>query len=259
MLRNKQEMHKIPHIELQEVTKNFSRNGQSTNIGPVTLDIKKGEFVAIVGHSGCGKTTILNLISGLTKTDTGSIRINGELVDSPQKNCGFVFQEFSLFPWRTVIENVEFGLELRGIDRDKRRIRAGECLELVKLGHVLNSYPKELSGGMKQRVAIARALAYESSILLMDEPFGSLDAQTRDDMQEDLLNIWSETQKTIIFVTHSVREAVFLASRIFLMKTPHNTITKIFNIPQPYPRGIDDKVSIETNELVYNIHVELRT
>jgi NitT/TauT family transport system ATP-binding protein len=250
-------------IELAEVTKEFSYGGNGASsgvahVGPITMEVKRGEFVALVGHSGCGKTTLLNLIGGLVTPTTGVIRINGKSIVGPQTTCGFVFQEFSLFPWRTAIQNVEFGLELRGATRSHSRMRAEEYLDLVKLRHVLNAYPGALSGGMKQRVAIARALAYEPSILLMDEPFGSLDAQTRDEMQEDLLKIWAATSKTIVFVTHSIREAVYLASRVVLMKSPQNKITKVFDVPLPYPRGLEAKVSPEMNAIVYAIHGELR-
>jgi NitT/TauT family transport system ATP-binding protein len=245
------------HVEFDNAVQVFESRGRVAKIGPLTMSIKRGEIVTIVGHSGCGKTTLLNLIAGLIQPTEGTIKIDGKAVERPYSSCGYVFQEFSLFPWRTARQNVEFGLELRGIDRAKRHERALECLELVGLRTATNSYPRELSGGMKQRVAIARALAYESSILLMDEPFGSLDAQTREEMQIDLLDIWANTHKTIIFVTHSINEAVFLGSRVFIMTAPDNTIAATYEMPMGYPRGIETKSSAELNAVAYKIRTML--
>ncbi len=247
-----------PKIEVIRASKNYSSvRGDVIGLADINMSVQKGEFVAVVGHSGCGKTTLLHLISGLAHPTSGTIRIDGVPADGIRKDCGFVFQEFSLFPWRTVIENVEFGLEVRGISSKEKTTIAQKYLELVKLYDARNSYIHELSGGMKQRVAIARALAYDPAILLMDEPFGSLDAQTRDKMQDELLNIWEKTHKTIVFVTHSIREAIFLANRIFLMKIPQNTIQKVYDVPLSYPRDLKTKTSKEMNELVFEIVKEL--
>ncbi len=248
------------YIDLVNVTKIYpSKDGERIGVSNINMTVQKDELVAVVGHSGCGKTTLLNLVSGIIGPTSGVVKIDGVGIVEPQSNCGFVFQEFSLFPWRTVIENVEFGLEIRGINGVERRKTATEYLELVGLLNVNNSYPDVLSGGMKQRVAIARALAYNPSILLMDEPFGALDSQTREEMQEELLKIWNETHKTIIFVTHSIREAVFLAKRVYLMKLPQNTIHRIYDVPLAYPRDLKTKISKEMNELVFDIATELKS
>jgi NitT/TauT family transport system ATP-binding protein len=249
-----------PYIDLLNVTKIYpSKDGERIGVTNINMTVQKDELVAVVGHSGCGKTTLLNLISGIVSPTSGSVKIDGVGIHEPQSNCGFVFQEFSLFPWRTVIENVEFGLEIRGINGAQRRKTAKEYLELVGLLNVSDSYPDVLSGGMKQRVAIARALAYNPNILLMDEPFGALDSQTREEMQEELLKIWNDTHKTIIFVTHSIREAVFLAKRVFLMKFPQNTIHRIYDVALTYPRDLKTKISKEMNELVFEIATDLKS
>lgn len=245
-------------IEILHAAKLYSSiRGEVVGVADINMSVRRGEFIAVVGHSGCGKTTLLNLISGLIRPTGGKVSIDGIPVDGVCRDCGFVFQEFSLFPWRTVIENVEFGLEIRNIDLEERKAIAEKYLKLVKLYDVRNAYPHELSGGMKQRVAIARALAYDPAILLMDEPFGALDAQTRDEMQDELLNIWSRTHKTIVFITHSIREAIFLANRVFLMKIPQNTIQKVYEVTLPYPRDLKTKVSKEMNDLVFEITREL--
>lgn len=248
------------YIDLVNVTKTYpSKDGERIGVSNMNMTIQKDELVAVVGHSGCGKTTLLNLVSGIVSPTSGAVKIDEVEINEPQSNCGFVFQEFSLFPWRTVIENVEFGSEIRGINKVQRQKTAKEYLKLVGLLNVSNSYPDVLSGGMKQRVAIARALAYNPTILLMDEPFGSLDSQTREEMQEELLKIWNDTHKTIIFVTHDIREAVFLAKRVFLMKFPQNTIHRIYDVPLAYPRDLKTQISKEMNELVFEIAMELKS
>lgn len=263
VISNNTEMHSqnsTPHIEIINTSKFYSSaRGEVVGVADINMSVQEGELVAVVGHSGCGKTTLLHLISGLTRPTHGTIKIDGVPVESPRKDCGFVFQEFSLFPWRTVIENVQFGLEIRNVNGQKRKAIAEEYLELVKLSDVRNAYIRELSGGMKQRVAIARALAYKPAILLMDEPFGSLDSQTRGEMQDELLTIWATTHKTVVFVTHSIREAIFLANRVFLMKVPQNSIHKVYNVPMAYPRDLKTKISKEMNELVFEVATELKT
>jgi NitT/TauT family transport system ATP-binding protein len=202
----------------------------------VSLEVKLAEFLCIVGPSGCGKTTLLRLIAGLDHPSSGKIILEGKEVKGPSPDRGMVFQEFSLFPWRTVVKNVEFGLEIKGLKERERREIAEEYIELVGLTGFEDHYPYELSGGMKQRVAIARALATEPSILLMDEPFGSVDAQTRNVLQQELLEIWERTKKTILFVTHSVDEAIYLGDRIAVMSTRPGRIVECCAITITRPR-----------------------
>lgn len=197
----------------------------------VTLDIQKGEFVSIVGPSGCGKSTLLDLIAGLTKPSVGEILLNGKIITGPGLDRGIVFQQYALYPWLTALQNIEFGLEAKGIDKKTRREKATYYLNLVGLSGFENHYPNELSGGMKQRVAIARSLAYEPEILLMDEPFAALDAQTRETLQEELINIWKSSKRTIIFITHSIDEAIYLSQRVAIMTSRPGKIKEVIDIP----------------------------
>lgn len=227
----------IALIRLEHLSKVFDSNGKSVKaIEDMNLSIDEGEFVSFIGPSGCGKTTILRLIAGLEPPTEGEIFERGEKVEGPGSNRGMVFQEFALFPWRTVIKNIEFGLEIKGIPKAERQKIALEYIDLVNLEGFEDAHPNELSGGMKQRVGIARALANEPDVLLMDEPFGSLDAQTRNIMQRELLNIWQKTNKTIIFVTHSVDEALFLSDRVIILTARPATNKKEFKIDLPRPR-----------------------
>jgi NitT/TauT family transport system ATP-binding protein len=201
-----------------------------------SLSVKQGEFVSIVGPSGCGKSTLLDIIAGLSKADGGSIHIDGKSVSGPALDRGIVMQGYALFPWRTVRKNVEFGLEMKGLSGPERREISQKFIELVNLSGFEDRYPYELSGGMKQRVAIARALAYDPEVLLMDEPFAAVDAQTRETLQDELLRIWEKTNKTIIFVTHSIDEAVLLADRVVVMRSNPGNIKDIINIELKRPR-----------------------
>jgi len=200
------------------------------------LDVEGGEFVCLLGPSGCGKTTVLRIIAGLEDRTGGQVLLHGKDVETTRPRVGMVFQEFALFPWRSAKKNVEFGLEVRKVPPAERSRIAERYLDMVDLEGFEDAYPKELSGGMKQRVAIARALANEPEVLLMDEPFGSLDAQTRNLMQKELLRIWSATKKTIIFVTHSVDEAVFLADRIVVMTARPGRVRESIAVDLPKPR-----------------------
>jgi len=193
----------------------------------VSLEVRDREFVSLLGPSGCGKSTLLYLIGGFLPVEAGSISVEDRVVSGPGPDRGIVFQHFALFPWKTVIQNVLYGLEKQGMPRDERVQRAREYLELVGLGGFADSYPSQLSGGMKQRAAIARTLAIDPNILLMDEPFGALDAQTRSLMQVELLRIWQRTRKTVIFVTHDVQEAVFLSERIAVMSARPGHIKEV--------------------------------
>jgi NitT/TauT family transport system ATP-binding protein len=231
-------------LVIQNLTRTFPReNGTTlTAIENLSLTVHDKEFVCVLGPSGCGKTTLLRMIAGLDSASSGEILLDGEQISGPNPKVGIVFQEYSLFPWRSVIDNIAFGLEMRGIARTERNRVAEQYLDLVGLTQFRESYPSELSGGMRQRVAVARALALEPVVLLMDEPFGALDAQTRNMLQHELLGIWEKTRKTIIFITHSVDEAVFLADRIVALTPRPGTICEIISIDQERPR---DRTSVE--------------
>ena len=234
----------MPHIEVADVSLTYDTpSGQVPGVDGVSIDIEASEFLCIVGPSGCGKSTLLNIIAGFLSPTAGEIRIGGKAVTGHGLDRGVVFQDFAqLFPWRTALGNVTFGLEMKGIGKAEREEIALRQLRLVKLEKFVQSYPHHLSGGMQQRVAIARALAYNPSVLLMDEPFAALDALTRDDMQRLLADVWRETRKTVIYVTHNVAEAVYLADRVVVM-TPHPGRVKIeLPIPLARPR---DPLSVE--------------
>jgi NitT/TauT family transport system ATP-binding protein len=218
----------MPHIEVEAVSLIYDTPaGSVPGVKEASFAIEESEFLCIVGPSGCGKSTLLNIIAGFLKPTGGEIRIGGKAVSGHGMDRGVVFQDFAqLFPWRTALGNVTFGLEMKGIAKDEREQIALRQLELVKLEKFAQAYPHHLSGGMQQRVAIARALAYNPSVLLMDEPFAALDALTRDDMQRLLAEVWRETRKTVIYVTHNVAEAVFLADRVVVM-TPHPGTVKV--------------------------------
>ncbi|MCZ7403332.1 MAG: ABC transporter ATP-binding protein [Candidatus Methanoperedens sp.] len=236
---------------------NSKNNGNTSKellaLGGVNLSINKGEFLSIVGPSGCGKSTFLDLVGGLTKPNEGNIYIDGKPVNGPGLDRGIVFQQYALFPWRTAIGNVEFGLESKKIAKNERIEIAQKYLSLVGLAGFEDRYPYELSGGMKQRVAIARALAFDPDILLMDEPFGALDAQTREILQIELLRIWEETSKTILFITHSIDEAVFLSDRVAIMTARPGVIKKIVEIPLSRAVRFEDDVRT-SNEFARSRH-----
>ena len=215
----------------------------------LSLDVGKGEFVSIVGPSGCGKSTFLNILLGLIKPDTGLMQLNGSRISGPGQDRAMVFQEFGLLPWRTVIGNVELGLELKGVEASVRRGRAQELIEMAGLAGFESHYPHELSGGMKQRVGLARALATDPEVLLMDEPFAALDAQTRDLMQAELLQIWERTKKTVIFVTHSIEEAAYLSDRVVVMSARPGKTKTIIRINLPRPRDYEMRLSAKFNEI----------
>ena len=225
--------------------------GQVPGVKDVSIKIDASEFVCIVGPSGCGKSTLLNIIAGFLTPAAGEIRIGGKAVTGHGMDRGVVFQDFAqLFPWRTALGNVAFGLEMKGIGKAEREEIAREQLRLVKLEKFTASYPHHLSGGMQQRVAIARALAYNPAVLLMDEPFAALDALTRDDMQRLLADVWRETRKTVIYVTHNVAEAVYLADRVIVMSPHPGTVKADIRIPLVRPR---DPLSAEFLEWQKNL------
>jgi NitT/TauT family transport system ATP-binding protein len=234
----------MPHIEVRNVSLVYDTPaGQVPAVTDVSVDIEASEFLCIVGPSGCGKSTLLNVIAGFLVPTAGEIRIGGKPVTGHGLDRGVVFQDFAqLFPWRTALGNVTFGLEMKGMGKTEREAIALEQLKLVKLEKFVAAYPHHLSGGMQQRVAIARALAYNPSVLLMDEPFAALDALTRDDMQRLLADVWRKTRKTVVYVTHNVAEAVYLADRVVVM-TPHPGMVKTeLPIRLPRPR---DALSVE--------------
>lgn len=215
------------------------------------LIIKKGEFFCLLGPSGCGKTTLLNILAGFEKPTNGKVLINGKEITKPDNKYITVFQEHGLFPWRTVLGNVKFGLEIKKSEKSKINKIALRYIKLVGLEGFESSYPDELSGGMKQRVAIARALAVKPEIIFMDEPFGALDTLTRLKMQEEFIRIWQETQKTIIFVTHNIDEAIYLGDRVAVMSPRPGKIKKIFNILIERPRHKLDEQLLNVKKEIY--------
>ncbi len=228
-------------LSIEHVSKSFRLSGNQArskeNAQPVSalqdisLDVKQGEFMVIVGPSGCGKSTLLDLLAGLSAPSAGRILLDGKPLAGPSLDRGIVFQQYALFPWKTALGNVEFGLEAKGVGRAERRQIAKAFIELVGLSGFEHRYPHELSGGMKQRVAIARSLAYDPEILLMDEPFAALDAQTRETLQSELLRIWEATKKTVIFITHGIEEAVYLGQRVAVMSSRPGRIKQVIDIP----------------------------
>ena len=240
----------VPEIEIQGVTKSYeTREGSFLALEEVNLDVEKNEFICVVGPSGCGKTTLMNIIAGLNPPSTGTVKVRGELVTGPGKGKGVVFQQYALYPWLTVEKNVEFGLRMKGVEKEKRREIAQKYIKIVGLEKFAKSYPKELSGGMKQRVAIARAYTTGPEVLLMDEPFGALDAQTRAQLQENLLNTWQQEKKTCFFITHDVEEAVLLSTKVIIMSAGPGRIREIVDVHLPYPRNQETKLTPEFNEL----------
>jgi NitT/TauT family transport system ATP-binding protein len=229
----------VPHIAVEAVSKTFRRGGVDTDaLDGVDLRVSEGEFVAIVGPSGCGKSTLLRLIAGLAVPTKGCVHVGGTAVASPQTNLGIVFQNPVLLDWRSILDNVLIQIELRGLSPKRYKGRALELLEQVGLGGFKDRYPRELSGGMRQRASIVRALIHDPPILLMDEPFGALDALTREQMRIDLEALWLATSKTVLFVTHSIDEAVLLADRVIVMSPRPGRIDRIIKVNLGRPRGL---------------------
>ncbi|MCD7845590.1 MAG: ABC transporter ATP-binding protein [Oscillospiraceae bacterium] len=243
-------------VKIDHVVKKFnSRNGEVVALNGMDLDVHENEFVCVVGPSGCGKSTILNIIGGLEAPTEGSVLVDGKPVEGPGPDRGIVFQQYALFPWLTVEKNVEFGLKLQGVDKEERAEITHKYLKMVDLEAFAKSYPKELSGGMKQRVAIARAYAVNPKVLLMDEPFGALDAQTRTQLQSELLETWEKEQKTCFFITHDVEEAIILAERVVVMCARPGRVKDVVDIDIPYPRDQKTKMSprfLELKNYIWN-------
>jgi NitT/TauT family transport system ATP-binding protein len=225
-------------LDARGVRKSFvTRNGKRVvALDGIDVYARPGEFVSLVGPSGCGKSTLLYILGGFVKPDEGDVACDGAAVRGPGPERGIVFQEFALFPWKTVLGNVEYGLIEAGVPAGERRERARRYLEMVNLAGIESSYPKELSGGMKQRVAIARTLAVEPDVLLMDEPFGALDAQTRAMLQVELMRIWERTKTTIVFVTHALDEAIYLSDRIYVFSQRPARVKAVIDVDLPRPR-----------------------
>jgi NitT/TauT family transport system ATP-binding protein len=223
-------------LEIRKLSISYSSKPRVHAVEEVNLVVLPGETVCLLGPSGCGKSSVLRAIAGFIRPDSGQVLVDGRLVDEPGADRGMVFQEYALFPWLTVSHNIEFGLRNRVADRAERRAVVRSWIEKVKLDGFERAYPKQLSGGMQQRVAVARALAPDPDVLLMDEPFGALDAHTRTRLQNDLLNIWERDRKTVLFVTHSVDEAVFLSDKVVVMTRAPGRIKEIIDIELPRPR-----------------------
>ena len=242
--------HSAVKVHIDHVVKKFNgRNGEMVALNGVDMDIHENEFICVVGPSGCGKSTLLNIIGGLETPTEGKVLVDGAEVTGPGPDRGIVFQQYALFPWLTVEKNVQFGLKLQGKSKEEAEELAHKYLKMVDLEGFAKAYPKELSGGMKQRVAIARAYAVNPKVLLMDEPFGALDAQTRAQLQENLLKTWEQERKTCFFITHDVEEAVLLATKIIIMSAGPGHITEIVPVTLPYPRTQQTKLTSEFNEL----------
>ena len=253
-------------LKIDNVRKVFStRNSEMVALNGVNLDIYENEFICVVGPSGCGKSTLLNIIAGLTDATSGTVYCNGKAVSGTGTDRGVVFQQYALFPWLTVKKNVMFALEMKGVKGKQAQDLAMQYLAKVDLEKFADHYPKELSGGMKQRVAIARAYAADPEVLLMDEPFGALDAQTRTQLQSELLETWERDQKTCFFITHDVDEAIILAQRVIIMSARPGRIKDIVDIDIPYPRTQETKMTPRFLELknhiwsqVYQEYLEVR-
>jgi NitT/TauT family transport system ATP-binding protein len=254
----------ISKLEFVSVSKTFAvRSGRPgekfSALENVSFRVEPGQFMVLVGPSGCGKSTLIDLLGGLSRPTSGQILLDGEPITGPGLNRGIVFQQYALFPWRTALENVEFGLEAKGVGKAERREIARAHLDLVGLTGFEGRFPHELSGGMKQRVAIARSLAYDPEVLLMDEPFAALDAQTRESLQVELLRIWEKSGTTILFITHGIDEAVTLGQRIAVMTSRPGRIKCIIDVPADFRQGTEDIRSLpEFGQLRHEIWSLLR-
>lgn len=253
-------------VKIENVVRTFdTRKGEMVALNGVSLDIMENEFITVVGPSGCGKSTLLNIIAGLLEPTSGKVYCDGHAVVGTGTERGVVFQQYALFPWLTVKKNVEFGLKIKGMSKEEASETAMRYIKMVDLEDFANHYPKELSGGMKQRVAIARAYAVNPSILLMDEPFGALDAQTRTQLQEELLQTWQKEKKTCFFITHDVDEAIILGQKVVIMSARPGRIKEIVDVNIPYPRNQETKLTNEYMNIknyiwkqVYQEYLEVR-
>ena len=248
-----------PKLEVCNLCKSFkTQSKQLTVLQNINLKLYASEFVCVVGASGCGKSTLLNIIAGLSQPSSGEVRVDNEVVLGPGPDRGMVFQSYTLYPWLTVAQNIGFGSRVRRLNSSERKQRIAYFLEVVGLTRFAKAYPNQLSGGMKQRVAIARALANEPEVLLMDEPFGALDAQTKEQMQQFLLDLWKQTNTTIWMITHDVEEAVFLSQRIYVMSTNPGQIKEEIAIALPEHRDVEIKVAPEFIDIKRRVMHSLR-
>lgn len=246
-------------VDIRNLKIQFPSENQSlTVLDNINLTLDPGEFVCLLGPSGCGKSTVLNVVAGFIQPTSGSVSIHGVPIESPGPDRGVVFQQYSLFPWKTVLENVEFGLKVKGMKPRERRELACEYLNEVGLGHALSRYPHQLSGGMQQRVSIARALVNHPEVLLLDEPFAALDAQTRSMMQELLLSIWERMRTTVLFITHDVDEAIYLGDWICVMTSCPGSIKSRLHIDLPRPRSADIVISEDYFHIKQKVHTLIR-
>ncbi len=244
-------------VSIRDLTVTYAgRDGRLTALERISLEVEPGEFLCLVGPSGCGKSTLLRVVAGLAPRESGAVEIRPDRPGRPL--TAMVFQEHALLPWRTVFDNVVFGPENRGVPRAERDAQAGRMLDLVGLAPFARAYPHQLSGGMKQRVGIARALANDPEVLLMDEPLAALDAQTRAILQEELLRIWTSLGTTVIYVTHSLEEALLLGDRVVLLTARPGRVKRVFPVPLGRPRGLEARASPEFGALVDKIWAELR-
>jgi NitT/TauT family transport system ATP-binding protein len=247
------------HVEIRDVSVRFGSNGQMTEAASrVSLDVKPGEFVSIIGPSGCGKSTLLNIVAGFIRPSDGEALLDGKPIGGPGADRGVVFQQYSLFPWMTVRKNVEFGLKMQGLGRTQRESAARSLLGMTGLLSFENHYPDQLSGGMKQRVGIVRALATSPQVMLMDEPFGALDSQTRAVMQEILTNMWQQLQLSVLFITHDIEEAIFLSEKVYVMTARPGRIKAEIPIPLPRPRTPEMTASPTFQALVRQLKALIR-
>ena len=241
-------------LEAAGVRKLYARNGHDLAVLDIErFSVREGEFVTVIGPSGCGKSTFLHIMGGFIPADAGAIRVYGKEVSGPGPDRGMMFQEFALFPWKTVAGNVAWGLEAQGTPKSQVKEIVEKYLDIIGLADFRNHYPAELSGGMKQRVALARVLAFDPKVLLMDEPFGALDAQTRETMQEEVTRLWERTRKTIVFVTHDIEEAVFLGDRVVVLTARPGRIREEVKVDLPRPRALEIKKSMQCHE--YRNHI----
>jgi len=246
-------------LEVRGLSKSFPiQGGSMTVLEDINFQILEREFVCLVGSSGCGKSTLLNIVAGLTNASSGRVLVDGREVTGPGSDRGMVFQNYTLYPWLTVSQNIAFGLQLRKMPASEQRDRVNYYLNVVGLSQFAKAYPKQLSGGMKQRVAIARALANEPAVLLMDEPFGALDAQTKEKMQQFLLELWEQTHMTVLMITHDVEEAIFLSQRVYVMSTHPGRIKLEVKVDLPEHRDLEMKLSGEFVEIKRQILHSLR-
>ena len=249
----------VAKLDVRNVSKIFkTQRRQLKVLDDINLTLPANEFACLVGASGCGKSTLLNIVAGLVPATTGEIRVDGRRVDGPGSDRGMVFQSYTLYPWLSVADNIAFGLNLKKLPKAQQKERVRYYLEVVGLSRFAEAYPKQLSGGMKQRVAIARALATEPEVLLMDEPFGALDAQTKEQMQQFLLELWTQTHTTVLMITHDVEEAIFLSQQVYVMGTNPGTIQQGVTINLPETRDLEMKLSTEFLEIKRDVIHALR-